>query len=269
MPRPLAYARSGARPGLRAEIRQRGMTMLEVIITLAVVGVLMLIGYNGVRFVSKSDLREDSTQVAAAMRAAHNMATTSGTHHRVVFDLDTQTYRIEMCEGDIRLRHAEREQLLEDAATDPAAIDALLRGGVGGAAPPELANAASPEEAARIAGAIAGTQIGAATCKPPELPTGDADGRGAARRMRTDRDIKIRSMFVQHLDGEQTTGVVHINFFPLGYAEKALIEIGNSDGDAYTLLLHRLTGRLEFREGKVKPEDHMLRQADGEDTPER
>jgi hypothetical protein len=243
------------------------MTVLELMITMAVIAFLVIIGYNGVRYMSKSDLREDTTEVAAVLRAAYNMATTMVTHHRVVFDLDEQTYRIEMCQGDIALRLQEREEIL--ASGDAEEAEKLVQAGHDSSLPPEMAQAMTPEDAARIAGALEGSRVGAATCQPPELSTGDADGRGAMRRIRTDRGLKIRGIHVQHLEGEQSSGIVYVNFFPLGRAEKAMIEVGDDNGNVYTLLVHGLTGRVEFRAGEVDPDDHMMRRADGERADER
>jgi hypothetical protein len=141
---------------------------------------------------------------------------------------------------------------------------------VSGNIPPELLAASSPEEATAIAAALAGSRVGTTRCRPPELHTGDADGRGAQRRIRVNEGLRIRRMFVQHLEGAQNAGIVHINFFPLGFAEKAVIEIGDDDGgSAFTLLVHRLTGRVEFREGTVNADEHMLRRADGARVDER
>jgi type II secretory pathway pseudopilin PulG len=243
------------------------MTVLELMITMAVIAFLVIIGYNSVRYVSKSDLREDTTEVAAVLRAAYNMATTMVSHHRVVFDLDEQTYRIEACQGDIALKLQEREEILTGGDAEEA--EKLVKAGHDSSLPPEMAQAMSPEDAARIASALAGSRAGAATCQPPELPTGDADGRGAMRRIRTDRGLKIRGIHVQHLEGEQSSGIVVVNFFPLGRAEKAMIEVGDENGNVFTLLVHGLTGRVEFRGGEVDPHDHMMRRADGEKVDER
>lgn len=272
-------ARSAAARGNAVRDRARGMTVLELLITMAVIGMLMTLGYYGVRALRDSSLREDTTEVASVLRAAYNMATVSGIHHRVVFDLEEQTYRIEACEGQVTLRRSDEEEVPEEpagaAADDPAAAGGrapgglLPRPGVSGDIPAEILAASSPEEATNIAAALAGTRVGTARCQPPELDTGDADGRGAQRRLRTEDGLKFRRIFVQHLEGEQERGMVHLNFFPLGYAEKAVIEIGDDDGNAFTLLVHRLTGRVEFREGKVDPEDHMMRRADGERVDER
>lgn len=243
------------------------MTVLELIIVIGIAGLVVGLFYTGIRYISGADLREDTVEVAAVLRAAYNMSTTTRKHHRVVFDLDEQTYKIEACDADIKLHFGERERLLEER--DIEALQELSERGPEGVLPEDLAKVVTPEQAAKTAAALSGTKLEQATCKAPELPTGDADGRGTERSIRTDRDIKIRSITVQHLEDDQSRGIVHINFFPLGRAEKAIVEIGDDDGNTYSLLVHGLTGRVEFVEGRVDPDEHMMRRADGERADDR
>ena len=246
---------------------QRGITVLELIVVLGLAGLLIGFFYTAIRYISGADLREDSVEVAATLRAAYNMATTTRKHHRVVFDLDQQIYKIEACDSNIKLHFAERERVLEEE--DVEALAELAEKGPDGVLPQDLAQVVSPEQAAQTAAALAGKNLEHAMCAQPTLPTGDADGRGDTRAIRTDRDIKIRSIAVQHLEDEQTSGIVHINFFPQGRAEKAVIELGDDDNNTYTLLVHGLTGRIEFEEGRLDPDDHMMRRGDGEKEDER
>ena len=63
--------------------------------------------------------------------------------------------------------------------------------------------------------------------------------------------------------------IVSVNFFPLGYAEKAAIEIVNKSGDQYTLLVSRMTGRVQFREGEPDIDEFMHRDGAGDSEDER
>lgn len=252
--------------GFRRRV-QAGITVLELIVVLGIAAMLIGVFYVSVRYFSDADLREDTVEVAAVLRAAYNMSTTKRKHHRVVFDLDAQTYRIEVCDADMKLHFGERERLLEER--DIEALQRLSDDGPESVLPEDLAKIITPEQAAKTAAALTGTKVDQATCSEPELPTGDADGRGAKRAIRTDRDIKIRRIAVQHLEEDQSSGIVHINFFPLGRAEKAVIEISDDSGNAYSLLVHGLTGRVEFEEGRVDPDDHIRRRADGEREEDR
>ena len=243
---------------------QRGITLIEIMITLVVVGFAMYVGYMAVRKVSKSDLRENAGQIAATLKNGYRMATISGLHHRVVINLEDQTFRIETCQGKVALRKSEREELPGDKEADDGFepyVDPMTA---------QMLDAVSPEEATKIAQAIQGSKVGDAKCALSLLPNGDADGRANLRQLETDRGITFKRVFVQHLDDAQMSGVVTINFFPLGYAEKAIVEVGNEDGDRFSILVHGLTGRVELRDGELdNPNDHMLRDAAGERTEER
>ena len=282
------------------------MTLLELLVVLAVVGLLMALGVRGVRWLRSSSLRETTTEIAAVLRGSYNLATMSATHHRVVFDLDEQTYRVEACEGEVVLTRSEREEVREEdeeqgregaeANGDGAAAKAGLPGGLSGLPgglsglpgglsglppglmprpgagsdiPSEILGAGSLDEATRLATDLEGSSVGAARCSPADVELGDSEGRGAERRLAREDGLRITRMFVQHLEGEQREGKVYVNFFPLGYAEKAAIEVADEDGTTYTLLVHALTGRVEFRSGRVEPEEHLLERADGEEVNER
>jgi prepilin-type N-terminal cleavage/methylation domain-containing protein len=284
------------------------MTLLELLVVMAVVGLLMALGVRGVSWLRSSSLRDTTTDIAALFRVTYNLATLSATHHRVVFNLDEQTYRVEACEGEVTLTPQEREEVAENDGETGAGAEALAGGGTpglggpggkagglpslgglpgmpslpgglppgimprpgaGGDIPSEILSAGSLEEATQLATSLAGSNVGGASCRPADGDTLDSQGRGVERRIAKEDGLRITRMFVQHLEGEQREGIVYVNFFPLGYAEKAAIEVADEDGPTYTLLLHALSGRVEFRSGRVEPEEHLLQRADGEEVEER
>lgn len=266
------------------------MTILELLVVIAMVGMLLALSVRGVRWLRSSSLRETATEIAAVLRASYNMATLSAMHHRVVFDLDEQSYRIEACEGEVTLRRLDREEVSDDeeeaeragaprlpggglsmpGGALPGGLSGVMpRAGAGSDIPSEILSAASLEEATKLATDLAGSSVGGARCRPADLSTGDSEGRGTERRIDREAGLRITRMFVQHLEGEQREGIVYVNFFPLGYAEKAAVEVADDDGTTYTLLVHALTGRVEFRDGRVDPERHLLLRADGEAVEER
>lgn len=258
---------------------QRGFTVLELLVTLAIVAALAVVLSMGVRRVRNSDLRADSAAVAQALRSAANLAASTSKHHRVVFDLDAQTFALERCEGNLKLHRERREERPEERDIDQAKLDRameFLQGKGDGVNPAssdilaEVQSAMSPEEAADKAAALAGVRLGGTRCAPPTRPDGSADPRGKVRRVRTWNEIKIERVHVQHLEEAQEEGLVTVNFFPLGYAEKAVVELADDEGDRYTLLVHGLTGRVEFKDGDWRePEEHMMRDGAGDRLEER
>jgi type II secretory pathway pseudopilin PulG len=261
------------------------MTILEIMIVLAIIGLMMLIGLPAVRSLLKTDLRKHASGVAATLRAGYELATLSGIHHRVVFDLDAQTYELQACPEKIELRRDASgitdpealEAAKQRAATAaPAAGGAGLAGALGGLAAPPIGAGAlpdgavdDPEAAVKISATLAGDDLGGATCTVPTTPNGDADGRGNQRQLDVDRGIRFGEVHVQHLDDAPRGGKVAINFFPLGWAEKAVVEVATEDGDRFSVVLHGMTGKVEVREGAVDADRILRRNAAGDQAEAR
>ena len=77
---------------IRPVRRQAGMTMLEMMVVLAIIGGLEFIARSGFRLVTRADLVEDATGLTAVMRRASQLAVEHGELHRVVLDLDAGGY---------------------------------------------------------------------------------------------------------------------------------------------------------------------------------
>jgi type II secretory pathway pseudopilin PulG len=241
---------------------ERGITILEIMIVLAIVGLMMLIGLPMVRSMVKTDLRKDASSVAAALRGAYEMAAMSGVHHRVLFDLEAQTFQIQACPEEMRLKADDEEKLVDAAVLDKVPKPQVAQLGVGAA---EVVEAESPEDAIKAAAALAGIQIGGARCVVPTTPNGDADGRGNLRELMRERGIKFGEVHAQHLREPASRGQVAINFFPLGWAEKAIVELVTDDRDKFIVVVHGLTGRVEVKDGDFDADRHMRRDAAGDE----
>jgi prepilin-type N-terminal cleavage/methylation domain-containing protein len=251
---------------VRGGAPQGGMTILEIMIALAVMGLLMLVGLPALRVQLGSDLREDANGVAASLRAAYELASLSGVHHRVLFDLDAQTYEIQACPEDVRVARGDEEQVVdkEVLATVPKPANTQTAGIAG-----DVLQAESPEDAVKTAAALAGVNIGGERCVVPSTPNGDADARGNQRTLNEARKIRFGELHVQHLDRPAKAGKVAINFFPLGWSEKAVVEVASPDAERYTILVHGMTGRVELRAGTFDADKHMRRDAAGDEVEER
>ncbi len=242
-----------------------GMTILELLLVMGVIGLLMMVGYSLIRDVRQTSLREDATDIAAVLRATYNFTTQTGKHHRVVFDLSEQTYRIEVCEGAVAVQRAEDEEVAAETPEDPEDVETLEDLASRGVLPKSMLEAMDPEKATRVAAALTGKAVGGSQCALSDLWAGDSRGRGNVRKLRADKGIRLRRVHVEHLEEPVIDGVVTLNYFPLGYTEKAILEVANDDGHQYSLLVHGLTGRVELRDGELRdPDDFMNLDALGE-----
>lgn len=259
MTRPAAAAARAGHP-------PSGMTVLEIMIVLAIIGGLFFIARTGFRMITKADLVEDATELTAVLRRAGQLAIEHGELHRVTLDLESQAYVVEVCQGTVAVA---RNELLKtnDEETKRALERARTR--LSGLPPDALATGDS-EEAARRAAALAGHHVADRTCRPADnTVTGDANGKGWVRKLRKDKGVKFKEIWVAHRDESATKGQVAIYFFPAGGSEKAVLEL--TDGsEVFSVLIYGLTGRVELHDGALRDvNEHMLKNVMGDKDAKR
>jgi type II secretory pathway pseudopilin PulG len=237
------------------------MTILEIMIVIAIIGGMSFLALNGFRLVTKADLVDNANELAAIMRRTSQLAIEHGEMHRVLLDLDSHQYVVEVCQGETAI--VRNEALRTD---DEAAKRALERGKQRlSELPTDALAVGDPDAALKRATAVAGHHINDRKCGPAtEGLTGDSQGKGWARKLLAGKGIKFKEVWVQHRDDSATKGQVAVYFFPMGSAEKAVVEI--TDGsETFSILVYGLTGRVELKDGAIKdPDEHMLRNAMGE-----
>jgi type II secretory pathway pseudopilin PulG len=244
-----------------ASAGQPGMTVLEIMVVLAIIGGMVFIVRSGFRLITKADLVEDATDLTAVMRRAGQLAVEHGDLHRVVLDLDSEAFAVEVCQGAVAIA---RNELVK--ADDEETKRALERGRARlTGLPPDALATGDPDEATRRAAALAGHHVADRTCKPADDSiTGDSNGKGWLRKLRKDKGVKFKEVWVAHRDDSVTKGQVAIYFFPLGGAEKTVVEL--TDGsEVFTVLVFGLTGRVELHDGTLRDvNDHMLKNVMGD-----
>jgi hypothetical protein len=125
-----------------------------------------------------------------------------------------------------------------------------------------------PAQAEAIAGGAQGTQIGDSLSLPgPAVMGASATGAhctpvkgkaGQLQELTRKQNIGISKVFVAHLTDPAGEGKVTVNFFPLGRAERTVVELSDDDGHVYSLRLHALTGRVEIKEGEYHRPDEVV-----------
>jgi general secretion pathway protein H len=238
---------------------QRGMTILELMIVIAIIGAGAFLARSGFRMLTKADLVDNSTELAAVLKRTSQLAIEKGELHRVVFDVDKQIYAVEMCQGARTIQR--NEQLRPDDEETKRAVE---KGKERLKDIPADSQGSDPEAATKQALTIAGHHIADRMCAPVDDPSRDSEGKGWVRALRANKGIKFKEIWVQHRDDSITKGQVAIYFFPTGSAEKAVVEITDG-GDTFTVLVSGLTGRVELKDGTLQdPNDHMMRNALGD-----
>jgi general secretion pathway protein H len=237
----------------------RGMTILELMIVLAIIGAGIFLVRTGFRVLTKADLVDNSTELSAVLKRTSQLAVEKGEMHRVLFDLDKHIYAVEMCQGSRTLQR--NESVRPDEETTKRALD---KGRERLKDVPADTMAADPEAATKQALSIAGHHVADRMCEPVDDPSSDSEGKGWIRPLRAAKGIKFKEMWVQHLDDSVTKGQAAIYFFPTGSAEKAVVEL--TDGsETFTVVVSGLSGRVQLKDGPLRDvNDHMMRNALGD-----
>jgi prepilin-type N-terminal cleavage/methylation domain-containing protein len=245
-----------------------GLTLLEMMIVIAIIAMLSYLAVGAIRFLRGPDAASASVEITQVLERTSQLAVTSRLLHRVVFDLDEQTYRIEICEGgpsaishtpDVAAKlgadpEESRRKAIEEAKQKLSSVPM-------GAMP-----TGTGENADDMALALANQLDARRMCAVSAELFGDTDGKGTIRAVNR---AKIEQVYVQHLPDPVTSGLVAIYFFPMGSSEKAVIEIGDGEKH-FSVLIHGLTGRVEMRDGVLNDaDDFLMRDATGEKEAER
>lgn len=243
MPMPLApRPASGTRRTERgvdrkiwARIRQRGATLIEILVAIALVGVLTGGMFLGMGALAGARLKRSASLIAGAVRVAYNHANATSRPVRLAFDFDARTVTMEQGAGRMLLRHGERS------------------GGAYGATEAEQEAQAAADEIA------AGPQAPRVDFKPisphgfgtpnEEDPTGKM----------LSRSIHFLQIEVEHEDEPVESERAYLYFWPGGQTERCAIQLmlGSDptqvdEDDIITLLVAPLTGKVEILAGAVE-----------------
>jgi len=212
------------------------MTLIEVLIVMALMGLILSAVILGSGQLASSKLRHSSTMITGAIRIAFARATSTSKTIRLVMDFEESSIWLE--EGD-QPHLTQSKQSKDTSAT-------------GGAA------AATEEE--RDALAESGRILKGPTAPRTSFREIDAMGMAASApgkgHKALDSGIKFRRVQTAHDPEERKTGRAYLYFWPGGQTERASIQLrmGTDDEEsrAVTLLVAPLTGRVAIKDGAVE-----------------
>ena len=242
--------------------RDRGITVLEMMIVIAIIGLISYVGYGAIRRLTRADLVADTNHLGALMSRASELAGETGKLHRVTIDFDQDAAYVEACEGTMamtRVKAGDKPLTEKEAAARIQDAKGKLQANKSASAMQRGFTATTtPGDETKMAAALAGHHIGDQTCTPvKDVWSGDSEGRPLIFQFAKENSIKPKEVWVQHRDDSVTAGKVEIYFFPLGSAEKAIVSI--TDGsDIYSVKVHGITGTIETVDGDVKDVDEYM-----------
>ncbi len=213
--------------------RPHGMTVVELMIVLAIAGMMMGLGVYGLSSVSNSDLRDDAMRVSAAIKYTYSMAALNNAQMRLVFDMNTGEYYTEVSKGPV-VEETTNSEATEDFLTEEAQ---------------RLAD--KVEEERDLFDEEEGNALGVNRKVSYERLQD-----GVLKTTKLSEGTKFARFVKPAAEGEFTDGQVSMSFFPNGFQEQVMLVIKSESGAAFTLVTEPLTGRvLTFSDEIDVPED--------------
>jgi general secretion pathway protein H len=206
---------------------RRGVTLIELLVAIALAGLLTGGMVLGMGAISQSRLKRSASMIGGAIRVAYNYANSTAKPARLVFDFDTRTVTLEQGEGAMLLHRGEKGG-----------------GAVAATEAEQEANAAAEQ----IAQGPRAPRTSFQRVNPPGLAN-DADPEGKT----LSAGIRFRHIEVEHEDEPVDSGRAYLYFWPGGQTERAAIQLmigadptAAREGDIITLKVAPLTGKVEI-----------------------
>jgi general secretion pathway protein H len=217
----------------RRRAGERGLTLIEMLVVLAIVGLFAAGVLMGTGQLASAKLKKTATSLTGVIRLAYTRASSTSKSIRLVFDFEQRSFWME---------EAEQPMLVTPKDTT----------GTGGADAVTALEQQSIAEGQRLT-------------KGPTAPRAhfrqvdmgllaiDDDTHGNVRSL--PGNIKFRSIQTTHDDLPRTADRAYLYFWPGGQTERASIQIriGDSteDFETLTLLVAPLTGSTNIKSGPV------------------
>jgi general secretion pathway protein H len=214
---------------------QAGFSIIELLVVVAILGLLLGGATYGLRAVTRSELRGSASKLAGGIRYCFDRSITTGSYFRVVLDLDRNKYWAE--------RSDDRMYLARDKENAP---------GRGKAFDWDAEQKRLDEQDAKEKEQWVGNSAAVALEPPPKPRRAKFQTfkDAALPEVRLKR-VRLFDVYTPRQREPYTSGRAYLYFFPDGHTERAVVRLSDGD-DFYSLVVQPLTGRVEVKSGKYE-----------------
>jgi general secretion pathway protein H len=217
---------------------QSGFTLIEILVALAIVGLMAGMSIRGLRSLAKTDLRANTSRLSGAFRYLFDRASTTGKYHRLVIDVDEGRYWAEVSDDRFYIpREPETEASVKKLAELQADLDERDR---------------RKAEMATASGGFDLSKVEPQDFRPKRVRFGSF--KETTLKPVTMKNTTVMDVYTPRVADVVTTGRAYVYFFPLGQAEPAIVHLSDAAGQTiYSLVVHPITGRVRIYNEYVKP----------------
>jgi general secretion pathway protein H len=225
----------------------RGVTLVEVLITVALIALVTVAAAGGIGLASGARLKRGATMISSAIRVAYAHANAKSKPVRLVFDFDGRMVVLEESTSKLAVQKNDR---------------------TGGAAAATEAEREAIETAEAI---MKGPRAPRPAFQPAKVFGFNADKDKPGKEL--PGGIRFLQVETMHHDEPENAGRAYLYFWPGGQTERAAIQLviggeEQSDDSVITVLVSPLTGKTELKRGKAgmpRPRDDA-EESEREDT---
>jgi general secretion pathway protein H len=208
--------------------RERGVTLVEVLMVVAIISVATGIILLGSGFADSARLRRSAVMIASAVRVAYGHANATSRVVRLVFNFDKRTVAIEESSGQLWLAKNDR---------------------TGGAQAATDAERKAIDEAESI---LKGPHAARPSFRPLKVFAFSVEKGMTGKAL--ERNIRFLQIETGHQDDVVKSDQAYLYFWPGGQTERASVQLSIAgstvDADVVSLVVSPLTAKVEMKRGK-------------------
>jgi prepilin-type N-terminal cleavage/methylation domain-containing protein len=216
-----------------------GFTMVEAMICIAIMAMVAAVAMPMIGNVTRLSLRKSSMMLAATIQATYDEAALTGETHRLVFNLNDGTVKVQRSATTFRLTPGSNALVAATKAptTMGSGLTAMMAGVnlEEGWDEPEAKEGDEGSGAAAALFGIGGLQDGSNTTSFQDTDT----------IFTLEEGVKIMDVWIEGSDQPIAEGEASLIFFPHGYTQDAMVHLEDENSRVFTVKVWSLTGRAE------------------------
>ena len=207
-------------PSARRRAAQRGLTLIEIVMGLAIAAMVMAVGVTTLNALTDAHLRSAAVEITGAVKYSYDRAIMEKRIQRIGFDLDRHIWWLEYTDDPYGL-NVELDRGEEGTRPDSNDEPSSRRSSI-------FDDDADEEVKKALEGGRSASFVPDSASGKPRKLTGD---------------VEFESVWTGHQEEPFTSGVGYLHFFRGGWTEPAQIVLTDGD-DFITLKVSPLTGRV-------------------------
>lgn len=233
-------------PAAHRALRNRstaGFTIMELLVVMAIIAGLTGAAIYGISAITATDLRNEAMRMTSVMKYTWTQAAINNTQYRMVLDLDTNEYSVQVTDSPVAPPAPEQqgeEGLLPEEAMElenKQNVEASDPFRDGSSDPFGIYNAPTYE---RVQNAV-------------------FQGRTLKE------NLKFHQVWTVGNETPIRKGKVAVGFFPDGFQQQVIIVLTDGQDNYYSIANEPLTGRVKIYSKLIEPDDAFGQPADVQD----